>query len=336
MPDEMTHWERIRATLRGQETDRVAVSLWRHFYGSETSAHSLAEAMLAFQTKFDWDFVKVNSRASYHAEGWGLGVKYEGDHEPTVIQTPIKEADDWLKLAVLPLDRGVLRQHLEAVALIAKGLNKEVPFLMTVFTPLSIVADLAPSEEIFLHYLREHTEKVRYALDVVTETFIRFARACFDRGASGLFYATTSWATSDHMTSEEYLALARPYDLKLLKALPPAEFNILHVCKQHNLLRFLSDYPVPAFNWDVRGSGNPSLAEGSGIVEGKIVIGGLSHGKDLVEATPKQLAREVYQLRVSLGQKGWMLGGGCTFMPETPEINLFATREAVEKPLTAR
>ncbi len=331
----MTHWERIRATLRGQETDRVAVSMWRHFYGSETSAQSLAEAMLAFQTKFDWDFVKVNPRASYHAEGWGLGVKYEGDHEPTVIQTPIKEPDDWLKLEVLPLDRGVLREHLEAVELIAKGLNKEVPFLMTVFTPLSIAADLAPSEEIFLQYLREHTDKVRHALDVLTETFIRFSRACLNRGASGLFYATTSWATSDKMPAEEYLALARPYDLKLLNALPPAEFNILHVCKQHNFLRFLQDYPVQAFNWDVRGSGNPSLAEGSGIVEGKIVIGGLRHGKHLVEATPKQLAGEVDDLKVSMGKNGWILGGGCTFMPETPEINLFTIREAVEKQLTS-
>ncbi|MBI4181269.1 MAG: hypothetical protein HY528_04990 [Chloroflexi bacterium] len=331
MTDKMTHWERIRATLRGQENDRVAVSMWRHFYGSETSAQSLAEAMLAFQSKFDWDFVKVNPRASYHGEGWGLGVKYESNREPKVVQTPIKEPDDWLKLEVLPLDRGVLLEHLEALKLIAKGLNREVPFLMTVFTPLSIAADLAPSEEIFLQYLRQHTDKVRYALDVITETFIRFTRACFDRGTSGLFYATTSWATSDRMTSEEYLALARPYDLKILNALPPAEFNILHVCKQHNFLRFLQDYPVQAFNWDARGSGNPSLAEGRSMVKGKVVIGGIRHGKDLVEAKPQQLTDEVSELRSSMGQNGWMLSAGCTFMPETPEINLLTIRKAVEK-----
>ncbi|MBI4283173.1 MAG: hypothetical protein HY663_01740 [Chloroflexi bacterium] len=334
MADKMTHWERIRATLRGQETDRVAISLWRHFYGSETSAVSLAEAMLAFQTRFDWDFVKVNPRASYHAEGWGLGVEYQGDREPTVVRTPIEKPNDWLKLDVLPLDRGVLREHLKAVELVAKGLNGGVPFLMTVFTPLSIAADLAPSEEIFLRHLREHTDKVRQALEVITETFIRFSEACFERGASGLFYATTSWATSDKLSAEEYLALARPYDLKLLNALPPAEFNILHVCRQHNFLRFLPDYPVPAFNWDVRGPGNPSLAEGSSIVGGKIVIGGLRFGKDLVEASPEQLAREVYELRVRLGKKGWILGGGCTFMPETPEINLLAVREAAVKEIS--
>ncbi|OGO00139.1 MAG: hypothetical protein A2Y58_06155 [Chloroflexi bacterium RBG_13_51_52] len=335
MPDKMTHRERVQATLQGREPDRVAVSMWRHFYGSETSSRSLAEAMLAFQKRFDWDFMKVNPRASYHAEGWGLGVKYDGDYEPVVTQTPIREPDDWLKLKTLPLDRGVLREHLEALELIAQGLKGEVPFLMTVFTPLSIAADLAPSEEIFLRHLREHPDKVRHALEVVTETFIRFSRACFDRGANGLFYATTTWATSDRMTAEEYRTFARPYDLKLLQALPPAEFNILHVCKQHNFLSLLHDYTVHAFNWDAREAGNLSLVEGSRMVEGKIVIGGLERGKDLVEATPQQLTGEVLGLRASMGKKGWMLGAGCTFTPETPEANLLAIREAVGKDLSS-
>jgi uroporphyrinogen decarboxylase len=334
MADKMTHWERVRAILAGQETDRNAVSMWRHFYRSETSAQSLAEAMLAFQNRFDWDFMKVNPRASYHAEGWGLGTKYRGDHEPSIIKTPIKNTDDWLKLNVLPLDRGVLREQLEALEIIADGLNEEVPFLMTVFTPLSIVADLAPSEEIFLQHLRENTDKVRYALDVVTETFIRFSMACFERGASGLFYATTTWATSDRMTEEEYRTYARPYDLKLLRALHPVEFNVLHVCKQHNFLHLLQDYPVQAFNWDAREAGNPSLAEGSRMVRDKVVIGGLGRGKDLVEATPQQLTGEVLGLRASMGKNGWMLGAGCTFRPETPEANLLAIRQAVEKDLS--
>jgi uroporphyrinogen decarboxylase len=336
MPDKMTHWERIRAALKGHETDRVAVSLWRHFYGSETSARSLAEAMLAFQKKFDWDFMKVNPRVSYHAEGWGLEVKYEGHKSPLVTKTPIKRAGDWLKLKVLPLDRGVLREHLEALELISRGLKGEVPFLMTVFTPLSIAANLAPSEEIFLRYLREYPDKVHHALEVITETFTGFSRACLDRGASGLFYATTSWATSNGMTEEEYRTLARPYDLKLLQALPAAEFNILHICRKRNFLRLLRDYPVQAFNWDARGMDNLSLAEGSRMVDKKIVIGGMGFGKDLVESTPPQLTGEVLGMRAGLGRRGWMLGAGCTFLPETPEVNLRAIRAAVGKALFSR
>lgn len=333
MPDEMTHWERIRATLGGRETDRAAISMWRHFYASETSARSLAEAMLAFQSRFNWDFMKVNPRASYHGEDWGLGVRYDGDSPPEVTRSPIKRPEDWLKMDVLKPDRGVLREHLDVLELIARGLKGEVPFLMTVFTPLSIAAGLSPTEDLFLQHLREHTGKVRHALEVVTETFIQFSRACFDRGASGVFYATTAWASSERMTEEEYHTFARPYDLKLLSALPPAEFNVLHVCRHHNFLHILKDYPVQAFNWDSRGTGNPSLAEGRKMVGGKTVIGGIPHGKDLAGGRPHELASDVLGLRATMAKKGWMLGAGCTFMPETPEANLAAIREAAGKDL---
>ncbi|MBI2853135.1 MAG: uroporphyrinogen decarboxylase family protein [Chloroflexi bacterium] len=336
MADQMTHWERIRATLKGEEVDRVAVSMWRHFYAKETSARSLAEAMLSFQKKFDWDFVKVNPRASYHAEGWGVEVKYTGDRSPDVTKTPVSRPDDWLKIEPLNLNRGVLKEQLDAVELIARDLKGSVPFVMTVFNPISVAARLAPSEQLFLEHLREHTDKVRHALEVVTETFIDFSRACLNRGASGLFFATTAWATSETMPEEDYRRFARPYDLKLLEALSAAEFNILHVCRYHNFLSFLADYPVEAVNWDARGTGNPSLAEGKAVLGGKAVIGGISNLDDLVAATPQQLTGEVIGLRTAMGNRGWMLGTGCTFLPETPETNLTAIRQAVDKVLTTQ
>jgi uroporphyrinogen decarboxylase len=332
MATEMTRWERIRAALGGEEVDRVPVSMWRHFFTKETSAESLAEAMLGFQNRFDWDFMKVNPRASYHVEDWGVRVKYPGDAEPEVVENPVKTHTDWLKLKVLDIGTGVLKEHLASLELIARGLKGTVPFIMTVFTPLSIASRLVGSEEVFLRHLREHTEVVNHALEVITETFINFSRACMERGASGLFYATTAWATTDRLTEEEYLKYARPYDLKLLAALPPAEFHILHVCRQNNLLRTVKDYPVHAFNWDPRGAGNPSLAEGKRIIGRPEVpvIGGIAHDRSLVESTPTQLAAEVRGMCVALGKQGWMLGPGCTFPPETPGANVRAIRHAIE------
>jgi uroporphyrinogen decarboxylase len=328
----MTHRERIRAALRGEDIDRVPLSMWRHFFSRETSAEELAEAMLGFQDRFGWDFMKVNPRASYHVEDWGVRTKYHGDAEPEVIETPIKTHADWLKLKVLDTGSGVLKDHLTSLEIIARGLKGTLPFIMTVFTPLSIASRLVGSEETFLRHLREHTDEVNHALEVITETFINFSRACLERGASGLFYATTAWATTDRLSEEEYGKYARPYDLKLLGALPPAEFHVLHVCRQNNLLRAVKDYPVHAFSWDPRAAGNPSLAEGKQIINRSAVavIGGMAHDRSLVESTPAQLAAEVKGMRVALGKKGWMVGPGCTFPPETPEANLQAIRDAVD------
>jgi uroporphyrinogen decarboxylase len=332
MATEMTHWERVRAALMGEDVDRVPVSMWRHFFSKETSAGSLAEAMLSFQNRFDWDFMKVNPRASYHVEDWGVKMKYHDDAEPEVIETPVKTHTDWLKLKVLDINKGVLKEHLTSLELIARGLKGKLPFIMTVFTPMSITSRLVGSEEVFLRHLRENTQKVNQALEIVTETFINFSRACMERGTSGLFYATTSWATTDRLSAKEYLKYARPYDLKLLAALPSAEFHVLHVCRQNNLLRAVKDYPVHAFSWDPRGAGNPSLAEGKYIIGRPAVpvIGGIAQDRSLVESTPMRLAAEVKGMCVALGKKGWMIGPGCTFPPETPEANLQAIRDALD------
>jgi uroporphyrinogen decarboxylase len=330
MTAQMTHGERVRAALRGENVDRVPVSMWRHFFPKETSAKSLAEAMLSFQNRFDWDFMKVNPRASYYVEDWGVKTTYDGDTPPRVVETPVKTPGDWLKLKVLDINKGVLKEHLVSLELIARGLKGKLPFIMTVFTPLSIASRLVGSEEVFLRHLREHTDKVNHALEVITETFANFSKACLERGASGLFYATTSWATTDQLTEKAYRKFARPHDLKLLTALPPAVFHVLHVCRQNNLLRVVKDYPVHAFSWDPRGAGNPSLAEGKRMVGGRAVIGGIAQDNSLVEATPMQLAAEISGMRVAMGKEGWMIGPGCTFPPETPEANVQAIRDAVD------
>lgn len=331
MAEDMTHKERIQAALQGKEVDRLPVSMWRHFFARETSDKSLAEAMLAFQRRYDWDFMKVNPRASYHVEDWGVRVRYSGGQKPKVLETPVRRPEDWLKLKVLSIDRGVLLEQLQALELIGRGLDGQVPFLITVFTPLSIAGRLMSSEDSFLEHLRQHWDKVSYALDVITETFIAFSKACIERGASGLFYATTAWATAERLNEDEYSSYAKQYDLKLLNALPPAEFHILHVCRDNNLFRSLIDYPVNAFNWDVRGKGNPSLSEGRAMVGGRAVIGGLAHGRALKDATPQEIAGDIQNMQSSLGTSGWMLGTGCTFLPGTPASNIRAVRNAVVK-----
>ena len=328
MTDSMNHRERVLACLAGEDVDRPPVSMWRHFYAEEIAADTLAEAMLGFQRKYDWDFMKVNPRASYHAEDWGLTMRTGGDGSPEAVSWPVSELADWTRLEVLDPYAGVLGEQLEALRLIAKGLQGRVPFLMTVFTPLSIAARLVPSEEAFLQQLREHPDSVTHALEVVTETFARYATACLEVGASGLFYATTSWATTDSMTLDEYAASARPYDLRVLEAASEAEFNLLHVCRDNNMLAELGDYPVHAFNWDAHGQGNLSLAEGRTALGPKVMVGGLPHKDGLVDAYPGDLARAVENTANAMGAAGWMLGTGCTFPPNTPEANVRAVASA--------
>lgn len=326
----MTKWERVRAALGRREVDRPPISLWRHFFLEESSPQGLARAMLDFQAKFDWDFMKVNPRASYHAEDWGLRVEFSGDPlvGPRVVGYPIKERRDWDRVRPLDPRQGVLGEHLEALGRIAGQLQGQVPFLMTVFTPLSIASRLAGSPEEMLKYLREEKAAVHPALEAITATFARFAGLCLSRGASGIFLATTEWATYQRLTDQEYLEFGRPYDLRVLEAAAGAEFNLLHVCREDNMLRALADYPVPAFNWDAADPSNPTLAQGQGMT-GKAVVGGLDHRATLPQGSPQEVKAQLQRAREQTGGLGWMAGAGCTFSPSTPEANLRAAREAI-------
>ena len=329
LAEDMTHGERMRAVLAGGDVDRPAVSMWRHHFADERTPEGLAETTLAFQREFDWDFIKVNPRATYHAESFGMAFRPLEDDHPEVVAPFVEAPSDWGKVEAQDLSNAVLADHLRALEAVVRGTAGDTPVLMTVFNPVSIAARFAPSGRAFGQHLREHFEEVAPALEAITETFVRFGRACLDRGAAGLFLATTAWATRKRLSEEEYARFARPYDLRVLAAVSEAPVNLLHVCQDQNMLAALADYPVRAFNWDVHGDGNASLLEGKGLVGDRPVIGGVPHGPALADATPEQTASWVAEVVETMGPRGWMLGPGCTFEPSVPEGNLRALREAV-------
>ena len=323
----MNKRDRIKATLQGEAVDRPAVSFWRHFYKEETSAKGLADAMLGFQKKYDWDFMKVNPRAEYHAEVWGNTYIYSGNDyiKPTFKEGCIRDADDWKNLAILPPDQGVLGEHLAALKLIAKGLDKDVIFVMTIFTPLSIALRLVNGADTLIQYIREAPDALHQGLEAITKTFADFARACLDTGAGGIFFATTDCARKDFLSHEQYNAFGRKYDLTVLDAVKDADLNILHVCKSNNMLDYLMDYPVHAVNWDSTDETNLTIGEISMRTD-KTVIGGVDHTTHLLASHPKMIIKDARNAYNNTGGKKWILGGGCTFSPQVSESNLMALR----------
>ncbi|RMF87099.1 MAG: uroporphyrinogen decarboxylase [Nitrospinota bacterium] len=328
----MSKKERVQAALQGQEVDRPPVSFWRHFFEKETSAEGLAEAMLTFQQRFDWDFMKVNPRACYHVEDWGCRFRFSGDPHtaPVLLEPAVRTVQDWEKITVLPPDQGALGEQLQALKLIKEGLQDEIYFLETIFTPLSIAGRLIGSEAAMKEQMQNHPEAVHAALERITETYRRFARACLEVGASGIFFATTAWASYELLTDAEYAEFGRPYDLKVLEAVQDAEFNLLHVCRSRNMLYRLADYPVHAINWASRDPSNPSLREGKAHCT-QAVVGGIDHRKTLLKGSVEEVVAQAREAKAQTEGIRWILAGECSIPTRTPERNLTALREAVEK-----
>ncbi len=329
----MNHWERVRATLKGEEVDRPAASFWCHYFEQENTAEKLAVSMLNHQKKYDWDFMKIQARSTYIMEAFGLEVFYEPSGRHGVTKRPCQTEKDLAKLTAPDVTKGPLGEMLESAKMIADSVKGEVPFIWSIYSPAVVASRLMPSEAAFLQCLYEHPDEAQHAMTVVGDTLIDFSREMVKAGATGFFYGTNSWATKDILTVDNYKKHIAAHDLRVLNALPElgSEFTLLHVCRNNCMVSELANYPVQILNWDSRGKGNPALSAVREIAGGRAVMGGVNYDQRLVNATPEQVKAEVSALITAMGKKNWVLGGGCSYQRATPEENMLAVRQALDE-----
>lgn len=348
---EMTKRERILASLRGKEVDRPPYGFWGHHFDAESSLSSHVSSALWWQRSFDMDYIKVQGRASYPTEDWGVRFAYPfkssfvgidptfqpsvpHPKKPMLLDYPVKHPGDWTRIRVLDPRAGALGERLVALYTIKNELQKfgeDVPFVIeTIFTPLSLAGHVLgwggydySKLDLLRQHLTDHPDVVHQALEVITESIIGFIKECLKIGVSGFFFATTHWGTYDCMTDETYDEIAKPYDLRVLEAMADAEFNILHVCKSNNMLDHLSDYPVHAFNWAANEPGNPDIKNFREKHPNKAILGGISRTSLTLPSPVKALAEARESWRVTEG-RFWLAGPDCSVSPNAPAANLRA------------
>jgi uroporphyrinogen decarboxylase len=332
--------ERVEAALSGQTPDRVPVSAWGHLLPAETDIDSLAEASLAFFREYDWDWLKVNPRASYFAEAWGS--EFDLDEYHGVLPRFVRNRHDPFdpaRLEAVKPSVPVWAGHLRLLRKIKAGLGG-APFVQTIFSPASVLAYLAgrPSDhsqaaaatnhaETLLHLARTRPAAVHHALGVIADSLAALAVESLNAGADGIFFAITKLARSGGFTPEEFIEFGKPYDRRVLEAVGQARFNILHLCGSDAYWQSVQDYPVRAINWASVGQGNPDLAAARQSSQ-LALIGGVDETAVLQKGTPDQVRAAVRQALVLGGQHKYLLAPGCCIEPGTPKANIRAFRDA--------
>ncbi len=327
----MTKKERIDAVIQGKKVDRLPVSFWGHFYDREETAEEFARATIEFQKKYDWDFIKMNPRMFYHTEGWGLKQRYSGKpHErPSVIDVPCKTPNDWKKIRKLNCDQGALAEQLDAIRRI-KDKFDDVYVIETIFTPLSVVGYMTRKVVHVVGELRTRPQIIKDVLNIVTDTFSEFAYRCLKAGADGIYFATTDWATAQLLHEEEYLEFGIPFDKRVLKVVENADFNVLHVCKEHNYLHLMKNYNVSAVSWADTVSTNQSLKEGHNLLN-KCVIGGIDRVKDLFHKDIDELDEHLETISTENRDIPWIIGPSCSISMKADQDKLFHIKDFAVK-----
>jgi uroporphyrinogen decarboxylase len=324
---EMTKRTRLAATIRGEETDRPPVALWRHFPGDDQDPVALAESTMAFQRQYDFDFIKVTPASSFCARDWGVEDAWVGNREGTreYVRHPIQNPEDWRALQELDPEKGALGAQLRCLELIQQGMGGDVPFIQTIFNGLSQAKNLVGKGRLVAH-LREHPEAVQAGLATITETTVRFIEAARKQGISGIFLAVQH-ASYEHLTEAEYREFGLASDRRLLEATDGLWLNVLHLHGNRVMFDLLADYPVQVVNWHDRET-PPTLAEGQQWVQGA-VLGGLRQWETMELGTPADVRSEAQDALEQTGCRGFILGTGCVTPITAPWANLRAARDAV-------
>ncbi|HEV8573184.1 MAG TPA: uroporphyrinogen decarboxylase family protein, partial [Dehalococcoidia bacterium] len=287
----MTKNERVFSALNGDEVDRVPVSAWWHDFAREWSAADLAEATLEQYRTYDWDFIKVNPRASYFGEAFGAQYAPREGRQPDLIEPGVSSPEHLRRIERQDGKSGVWAEQLEALRLIAARLEGEAPFIQTIFSPLATLSRITGSTKYVQRLMRENPDELLAALDPITDTLAAYSKASLDAGASGIFFATVEWGSADVISIEDYNRFCRPFDLRVLEIVQGAPFNVFHVCRANNHLGGLLDYPVAAFHWAVHQEGNPSFSEIASKTE-RALMGGVSHEEAMTSGSADGVASE--------------------------------------------
>ncbi|KAE8128009.1 MULTISPECIES: uroporphyrinogen decarboxylase family protein [Bifidobacterium] len=333
--------------VNGKETTvPFLTAAWQHFNCHENDPEDFAQHSIDFVEKWDWDWVKINPRATYYSEVWGstYDPNEYGPSDPIQKQlsAAITEPAEVSKIDRIALaDSPVFMEHVKGAMLIRKHFEDRV-VVMTMFSPLSILlqcagmslykgdaiygstTDFGIKELIF-----DQPQAAKQALQSITDSCIEYVQALvapYEEGGAGLdgiFFAVTGTASNGYFSKEQFDEFSRPYDMQVLAAVKD-KVSVFHTCRMESHPEWFSDYPIDAIHWDQFMSGNPPIDEDLGIVP----IGGVNFTQFAPSSDLDEVRTQLDRTMEEREGKPFLLAPSCTI--PTP-----ASDEALELLRTA-
>lgn len=324
----MAKKERVVAAIKKQEVDRIPFSMWYHLPHVDQDPVQLAEMQIEQAHNYDLDFIKLMPYGNYSAHDYGLSVTFYCTETQPAFERKfaIEDVKEWTELEPLPGCFGSHGKQVQLAQQIKKQLKgEEIPFVQTIFSPLTTAKKLAGSR--VFEDMRSHPEYLHQALAAITETTINFVKLNIEAGVAGFFFATQC-ATTDFVTEAEYDEFGAAYDLKVINAFKDITyFNIAHIHGDNTMFKKVADYPVNCINWHDRWA-LPNMAEARKISD-KCFLGGINE-KWLSQAKPEEIRDHIKEGVLAAGRNGLMITPGCVAELSTPAINFYAARTAIE------
>lgn len=326
--NKMTKKERVIAAINKQEVDRIPFSIWYHVPHVDQDPVQLAEVQIEQAHNYDLDFIKMMPFGNYGAHDFGLSVTFYCTNTQPAFERKfaIEDVKQWTELEPLPGYFGSHGKQLLLTRQLKKQLKgEEIPYVQTIFSPLTTAKKLA-GPRVF-EDMRSHPEYLHQALAAITETTIDFIRLNIEAGVAGFFFATQG-ANKEWVTEAEYDEFGVAYDLKVINAYKDITyFNIAHIHGDNTMFEKVANYPCNCINWHDRWV-SPNMVEARKLSD-KCFLGGINE-KWLSKAKHEEVRNHIREGVLAAGRTGLMVTPGCVAELDTPEINFYAARTAIE------
>jgi len=325
----MTRKERIIAAINKEEVDRLPFSMWYHLPHVDQDPVQLAEMQAQLARCYDLDFIKMMPFGNYCAHDFGLSVTFYCTETQPAFERKfaIENAKQWTEIEPLPGYFGTYgKQVLFAKQLKKELKGEEIPYVQTIFSPLTTAKKLA-GPRVFKD-MKTHPVYLHQALSAITETTINFIKLNIDSGVSGFFFATQC-ANREWVSEEEYDEFGVKYDIEVINSYKDITFmNIVHIHGDNIMFEKVARYPCNCINWHDRWV-KPDMAEARKLSD-KCFLGGINEKWWLPNAKPEDIRTHIKEVVSAAGRKGLMIGPGCVARLDTPKINFYAARVAIE------
>lgn len=322
---------------------RPVVSAWKHFPAAEQDVHALAQQTVAFQKKYQWDFVKINPRATYYAEAFGNRYDHLDytDVLPKLQAYPFHKAtdlDNWAENVTVNYQP--FKEQVQLAKEIRSQLGPHIPILQTLFSPLSILTFLAghnpypgapadpnKKESQLLTLLEHNPQGAKKALECITNTCIQYVKDILHNDIDGFFYSIFGHGNLKELPSDYYDEFSAPYDQKIFKAIKSRQGLLMfHTCGPNaNPQKFASIEEIDILHWADRDKGNPNLNDT--FLQDKLVAGGVDQRLFTKQQTTEISIQANQAIQTKAG-KPFVLTAGCGLPVETTSQALFALRQA--------
>ncbi len=334
---EMTKRERVEAAIKGESVDRVPICYYNHRHDVESSPDALLEHILHQNQLYGWDLIKVMLRASYYMEAWGCTYAFDPAQGPKLRDYVIKKAEEYNNLTKLDPAKGPFGEQVATARRLGEALRGSVPYIQSVFSPLSIAGRLAGGNfgaedetAAIRSFMESNPDALHHGLNIITQTLVDYVRLCVQAGADGIFYTTTAYGSFDVMTEDEYREFSLPYDIAVLEAANDAggSINALHICRENIMFDLLEGCPVQIINYEATSARNPTL-KAAAQKTAKALWGGMDQSQILPLGNSEMVAEQARHALDQTQGKRFILGPGCTNVNQTaPHENLMAMKNA--------